>query len=119
MDAKIYTCHSCGMSTNGALGRCPVCEKELWELESEKHLALQKRHYWQQILVHAVTEYDRKQEKRKGYNRYALAQYLSAVRRTIEQFEQGQHDIETCVSLNFLDGLCKFLIKSVRAASVE
>lgn len=30
-------------------------------------------------LVHAVTEYDRKQSARKSYNRYALAQYLGAV----------------------------------------
>lgn len=27
----------------------------------------------------AVTEYDRRQSKRKGYNPYALGQYLSAV----------------------------------------
>jgi hypothetical protein len=30
-------------------------------------------------LVHAVTEYDRKQSTRKHYNRYALPQYLMAI----------------------------------------
>jgi hypothetical protein len=30
-------------------------------------------------LINAVTEYDRKQSTRKGYNHYALAQYLMAV----------------------------------------
>jgi hypothetical protein len=30
-------------------------------------------------LLHAVTEYDRKQSTGKGYNRYALANYLAAV----------------------------------------
>ncbi len=30
-------------------------------------------------LAHAVTEYDRKQSARKGYNHYALGHYLGAV----------------------------------------
>ena len=31
------------------------------------------------LLIAAITEYDRKQEKKTGFNRYALAQYLSAL----------------------------------------
>jgi hypothetical protein len=30
-------------------------------------------------LIHAVTEYDRKQSTRRGYNHYALAHYIAAV----------------------------------------
>lgn len=35
-------------------------------------------------LLHAVTEYDRKQSTKKFYNIYALAQYLMAVERASE-----------------------------------
>jgi hypothetical protein len=31
------------------------------------------------VLVHAVSEYDRRQSTRKHYNRYAMAKYLAAV----------------------------------------
>ncbi len=30
-------------------------------------------------LIHAVTEYDRKQSTKRGHNRYALAQYLARI----------------------------------------
>ena len=40
-------------------------------------------------LTHAVTAYDRSNSRRRGYNIYALAQYLQAVDRVIEAVEAG------------------------------
>ncbi len=40
-------------------------------------------------LVHAVTEYDRKQMTKRGYNVYALAQYLEAVNAAEELIDKG------------------------------
>lgn len=34
---------------------------------------------FESILIHAVTEFDKKQSARKGYNPYALAQYMFAI----------------------------------------
>jgi hypothetical protein len=44
-------------------------------------------------LLHAVTEYDRRQSTRKGYNRWALPQYLGAINESI------MPDIENGASL--------------------
>jgi hypothetical protein len=40
-------------------------------------------------LAHAVTQYDRKQYTRRGYNMYALAQYLEAVDRVYNAVNCG------------------------------
>ncbi len=40
-------------------------------------------------LVHAVTVYDRRRAGRKGYNRYALAQYLDAAERAATEVDKG------------------------------
>lgn len=41
-------------------------------------------------LLHAVTEYDRKQSTKRGYNVWALPQYLGAINeRVIPAIEQG------------------------------
>lgn len=41
-------------------------------------------------LAMAVTEYDRKQSTRKGYNSYALAMYLGAVQDACAMIEDGK-----------------------------
>lgn len=41
-------------------------------------------------LAHAVTDYDRKQEGKRGYNRYALSQYLRAVHETVADIDLGK-----------------------------
>jgi hypothetical protein len=40
-------------------------------------------------MAHAVTEYDRKQAGKVGYNHYALAHYLGAVTRITEDIAAG------------------------------
>jgi len=41
-------------------------------------------------LLHAVTEYDRRQSTRKGYNMWALPQYLGAINEgIIPEIEKG------------------------------
>ena len=40
-------------------------------------------------LMHAVTEYDRKQSTRKGYNPYALPQYFAAVNDALADIAAG------------------------------
>lgn len=41
-------------------------------------------------LVHTLTEYDRKQSGKRGYNPYALAHYLGAVQRFDELVKEGK-----------------------------
>lgn len=40
-------------------------------------------------LTHAVTDYDRKQSTRKGYNAYALSHYLGACQEAMTRIEAG------------------------------
>jgi hypothetical protein len=40
-------------------------------------------------LIHAVTEYDRKQSRKPGYNRYALPQYLERVDLICKDIDAG------------------------------
>jgi len=41
-------------------------------------------------LVHALTQYDAKAEKRKGYNPYALPQYFHAMDAAAEEVRDGR-----------------------------
>jgi hypothetical protein len=63
-------------------------------------------------LVHAVTEYDRKQSTRRGYNVYALAQYLAAIERAEEMIEQGA-SLRFALAANFCGRLLDVVLKSV------
>lgn len=40
-------------------------------------------------LVHAVTEYDRKESTKRGYNRYALPQYIGRIQEIDEDLKNG------------------------------
>ena len=41
-------------------------------------------------LTHAVTEFDRKQQGKRGYNVYALAHYLGAIERIEQEIKSGK-----------------------------
>ena len=40
-------------------------------------------------LIHAVTDYDKRQSRRSGYNRYALPQYCAAVNNIMADLDSG------------------------------
>jgi len=62
-------------------------------------------------LLHAVTEYDRKQEKRKGYNHYALAQYIGRLQEIEKDIAAGMSVREALVS-GFNGRLLDILLKA-------
>lgn len=62
-----------------------------------------------QKLIHAVTAYDRKQEGRRGYNRYALAQYLDRV----EDASKHGGTLRQALVANFNDRLLDVCLKAV------
>lgn len=63
-------------------------------------------------LIHAATEYDRKQSTRRGYNPYALSQYFAAIDETMAQVDKGV-SIKTALAENFNDRLLTVLVKAV------
>ena len=63
-------------------------------------------------LTHAVTEHDRRQQKRKGYNMYALAHYLGACQSAITEIEAGT-PIRTAVVGHFCGRLLDVVLKAV------
>lgn len=65
-------------------------------------------------LTHAVTEYDRKQSKRKGYNIYALAHYLGAVQEAMA--ELGLDTLRDTLVEHFNGRLLDVVLKAVGEA---
>lgn len=63
-------------------------------------------------LVHTVTEYDRKQSTKRGYNIYALSQYLNAIEVAEIRMEKGRTLREALVS-SFNGRLLDRLLKAV------
>lgn len=51
-------------------------------------------------LAHAFTVWDRKNSKRKGYNVYALAQYLTRVDEVVTDIRQGA-DVRAAITAGF------------------
>lgn len=49
-------------------------------------------------LTHAVTDFDRKQQGKRGYNIYALAHYLGAIERIEEEIQSGKAIRDAIVS---------------------
>jgi hypothetical protein len=72
-------------------------------------------------LAHAVTAYDRKQEGKRGYNPYALPQYLARCE-DIAREVAGGADLGQTLNHNLLDRLrdyvARALVKSGHLASV-
>jgi hypothetical protein len=65
-----------------------------------------------QALAHAVTRYDRKQEKRKNYNPYALGIYLGRVDDIVAHVKGGA-PVEIAIRREFNDRLADFVVKFV------
>jgi hypothetical protein len=63
-------------------------------------------------LVDAVTAYDRKQESKRGYNRYALAQYLARVQEVSADIAKGA-DIRAAITAGFTGRLLDACLKAV------
>ena len=63
-------------------------------------------------LVHAVTEYDRKQSTRKGYNMWALPQYLRAIDNVEREIADGM-ELRPAITHNFCGRLLDVVLKSV------
>lgn len=61
-------------------------------------------------LVMAATEYDRKQSTKRGYNRYALSQYLARISEVVADIEAGA-DIRKALVAGFNGPLCAKLLK--------
>lgn len=66
-------------------------------------------------LVHAVTEYDRKQQGKRGYNIWALPQYLGAVETAEQRIAEGKTTREALVA-SFCGRLLDVVLKSVGEA---
>jgi hypothetical protein len=65
------------------------------------------------ILSHAVTEYDRKQSTKRGYNIYALPQYLGAINeRVIPAIESGM-SVREAIRKGFCGRLLDVCLKAV------
>ncbi len=72
-------------------------------------------------LTHALTEWDRKQSTKRGYNPYALAQYLMAVDRVTNAMNCGVSVREALLD-NFCDRLLNLCINTLnldRATDAE
>jgi hypothetical protein len=63
-------------------------------------------------LLHAVTEWDRRASKRKGYNPYALGLMFEAVDRTSTAIEGGT-TVRAALMANFNDRLLDHCLKAV------
>ena len=63
-------------------------------------------------LVHAVTEYDRKQSTRQGYNHYALGQYLMRIDDVEKDIAEGT-PIRAALLNGFSGRLLDHLLKAV------
>ena len=64
------------------------------------------------ILIHAVTEYDRKQEKRPHHNSYALPQYFTAIDEAMELIKKG-HGIRRALTTVFCGALLDITLKAI------
>lgn len=64
-------------------------------------------------LLHAVTEYDRKQSTKKGYNIYALAHYLMAVDRARDAMVDEGLDLRAALISCFNGRLLDVCLKAV------
>ena len=61
-------------------------------------------------MVHAVTEWDRKQITKRGYNPYALGIYLQRVDEVSKDIEKGT-DPRKAIAAGFSDRLVDFILK--------
>lgn len=60
-------------------------------------------------LVFSLTEYDRKQSTKKGYNHYALAHYFAAIDNVEEYMTKGL-TLRQAIMRSYLGRLCDFIL---------
>jgi hypothetical protein len=65
------------------------------------------------LLAHVVTEYDRKQEGKRGYNMYALPQYLNGVSDVMEEVGKG-YSVRSAITNTFTGRLADVLLRAVK-----
>lgn len=63
-------------------------------------------------LLHALTEYDRRQSKRKDYNRYAFGQYLLRLDEVMADISRGA-DVRQAVTAGFLGRLADACLRAL------
>lgn len=63
-------------------------------------------------MIHAVTEYDRQQSKRQGYNPHALAIYFQRIDEVCSDIERGA-DMRAAILAGFDGTLRDRILKSV------
>ena len=68
-----------------------------------------------QTLIHAVTAYDRKQANKRGYNVYALGQYLARVDEVLADIDAGANTFDA-INAGFCGPLLAHVIKTVEKA---
>lgn len=66
-----------------------------------------------QTLLTAVTEYDRKQSTKRGFNPYALSHYCHAVRQ-VETYVVTGHSLRDAVITCFVGRLTDTLLRAVK-----
>lgn len=64
------------------------------------------------IMVHVVTRFDRRAANRKGYNLYALAQYMRAADAAYELYSQEGATIQRAIGECFNDRLHDAVLKA-------
>lgn len=62
-------------------------------------------------LIHAVTEYDRKESTKRFYNRYALPQYIGAVQHITDEIAKG-YSVRSAILNNLLGRLADVCLKA-------
>jgi len=63
-------------------------------------------------LLHAVTEYDRRESKKPSYNRYALPQYLARIAEIDADIQRGA-DVRRAIVAGFSGRLADRCLKAV------
>ena len=63
-------------------------------------------------LVSSLTQYDISQQKRRGYNPYALAIYLRAVDSILDDYKSGK-SLEQAICESFCDRVLDVALKAV------
>lgn len=68
-------------------------------------------------LAHAVTDYDRRQQTRRGYNPYAIGHYLGAVQAIEADITQGA-DVRAAVLDHLTGPLASFVLRTIGHAAL-
>ena len=67
-------------------------------------------------LIHMLTDHDRRQAKKRGYNPHALAHYMCAVANAMHDIEEGGVHAATALANYFTGGLLRKCLKLVGEA---